>query len=67
MTQIIIKGGNLSKTEFSSVEELYVYLKEKLAPLKLYLIDEEIISVESLKKIEISKNNPHRKLTDFQE
>lgn len=66
MTQITIKKGNLSKTEFNSAEELYIYLKEKLAPLKLYLIDEESISEESLKKIELSKNNLDKKLKDFQ-
>lgn len=66
MTQITIKKGNLSKTEFNSAEELYIYLKEKLAPLKLYLIDEESLSEESLKKIELSKNNLDKKLKDFQ-
>ena len=57
MTQITIKKGSLSKTEFNSAEELYVYLKEKLTPLKLYLIDEESISEESLTKIKNSKNS----------
>ena len=66
MTQITIKKGFMSKTEFNSTEELYIYLKEKLTPLKLYLIDEESISVESLAKIKNSKNSQNKKLTDFQ-
>ncbi len=66
MTQITIKKGFMSKTEFNSTEELYIYLKEKLTPLKLYLIDEESISAESLAKIKNSKNSQNKKLTDFQ-
>ncbi len=65
MTQITVKKGTLSKTEFNSAKELFIYLKDKLAPLKLYLIDEQEISTESLKKIELSKNDLHKKLTDF--
>jgi len=48
------------------VEELYIYLKEELNPLKLFLIDEENLSKASLDKIKKSKNNTNRKLTDFQ-
>ncbi|MBK5213038.1 MAG: hypothetical protein JJE55_05185 [Flavobacteriaceae bacterium] len=66
MTNITIKKGKLSKTEFNSTQELYIYLKEKLSPLKLYLVDDESISDESLKKIKHSKNNSHKILTDFQ-
>jgi hypothetical protein len=41
MTTITIKNGQkrFRKTNFETVEELYVYLKEELNPLKLFLID----------------------------
>lgn len=66
MTNITIKNGKLSKTEFNSTEELFIYLKEKLSPLKLYLVDDESISEESLIKIERSRSNLNKKITDFQ-
>ncbi len=66
MTNITIKNGTLSKTEFNSTQELFIYLREELSPLKLYLVDDESISEESLKIIERSKNNSRKKLTDFQ-
>jgi len=68
MTTITIKNGQkkFRKTNFETVEELYIYLKEELNPLKLFLIDEENLSKASLDKIKKSKNNTNRKLTDFQ-
>lgn len=68
MTTITINNdqNKFSKTSFETLEELYVFLKEELTPLKLYLVDDEDLSEKSLKKIEESKNNPNRKLTDFQ-
>lgn len=66
MTQITIKKGKLSKTEFNSAKELFIFLKEKLTPLKLYFVDEDRIAAESLKKIELSKNNPNKQLSNFQ-
>ena len=63
---ITIKDGNLSKTNFNSTQDLFIYLRKELSPLKLYLIDEDYLSEESLKKIKESRNNPNKKLTDFQ-
>lgn len=63
---ITIKDGKLSKTNFNSTQDLFIYLRKELTPLKLYLIDEDYLSEESLKKIEMSRNNPNKKLTDFQ-
>ncbi|MCD4793996.1 MAG: hypothetical protein K8R54_12230 [Bacteroidales bacterium] len=66
MMTITIKDGKLSKTNFNSTQDLFIYLRKELTPLKLYLIDEDYLSEESLKKIEMSRNNPNKKLTDFQ-
>ena len=63
---ITIKDGNLSKTNFNSTQDLFIYLRKELSPSKLYLIDEDYLSEESLKKIKESRNNPNKKLTDFQ-
>jgi hypothetical protein len=67
MTTITINQEveGLSKTEYSTVEELFKALK-KIAPLKFYQADTEEFSDETLKNIEISKNNPNRRLTNFQ-
>jgi len=68
MTTITIKNGQkrFRKTNFNTAEELFIYLKEELNPLKLFLVDEENLSKESLDKIKKSKNNTNRNLTDFQ-
>lgn len=67
MTTITINQEveGLSKTEYSTVEELFKALK-KIAPLKFYQADADEFSNESIKKIEKSKNNLNRKLTNFQ-
>ena len=67
MTAITIKQGKLSKTVFNSTQDLFIFLREELTPLKLYQIDEDSISTESLKKIEKSRNNHNKRLTDFRE
>jgi len=53
MTTITIKNGQkrFRKTNFDTAEELFIYLKEELSPLKLFLIDEENLSEKSLEKI----------------
>ncbi len=68
MTTITIKNGfkNNTKTQFETVQELFIFLRNELTPLKLYQIDEEALSEESMEKIKKSINNPNRKLTDFQ-
>jgi hypothetical protein len=66
MTTITIKNGELSKTFFNSTQDLFVFLREELSPLKLYQIDEDSLSEESLSKIKKSIGNPNKKLTDFQ-
>lgn len=66
MTTITIKNGKLPKNNFDSTQELFVYLREKLSPIQLFAIEEENLSEQSLDKIMKSKNNPKKKLTDFQ-
>ena len=68
MTTITIKNGfkKNTKTQFETVQELFIFLRDELTPLKLYQIDEEELSEKSMEKINKSKNNPNRKLTDFQ-
>ena len=51
MTTITIKNGSLKKTNFSNSKDLFLYLKQELNPLKIYLVDEESISETSLQKI----------------
>ena len=67
MTTITIKSGeNLSRTIFNSTQDLSIFLREELTPLQLFQIDEESLSEETLYKIKRSRNNPDKKLTDFQ-
>jgi len=66
MMTITIKDGKLSKTDFNSTQDLFIFLRKELSPLKLNLIDEDSLSEESLEKIKKSINNPNKKLTDFQ-
>ena len=57
MMTITIKDGKLSKTDFNSTQDLFIFLRKELSPLKLNLIDEDYLSEESLEKIRKSKNN----------
>lgn len=66
MTTITIKNGKLSKMNFESAQDLFVYLRKKLSPLQLFAIDENSLSEESLDKIKKSMSNPNKNLTDFQ-
>jgi hypothetical protein len=67
MTTITIKNGeNLSQTFFNSTQDLFIYLRKELTPLKLYQIDESSLSKDSLEKVNKSINNPNKNLTDFQ-
>ncbi len=67
MTTITVNRGlnKNPKTKFDTAQELFIYLREKLFPIKLYQVDEESLSNSSIEKIEESRNNPNRKLADF--
>ena len=67
MTTITINENieGLQKTNFETIEELFVTLK-KISPLKLYQVDTDEFPPDVLERIEKSKNNPKRKLSNFQ-
>ena len=58
-----IKG--LPKKNFESLEELFKTLKE-LSPVQLYQVDVDEFPPEVMERIEKSKNNPNKKLSNFQ-
>ncbi len=67
MTTITIKNGeDFSQTIFNSTQDLFIYLRKELTPLKLYQIDEDSLSKDSLDKVKKSIVNPNKNLTDFQ-
>ena len=66
MTTITIEEDiALKSTQFKTVQELMIALRS-LSPLELFEVDEEDISPESLKKINLSRKNQQKNLTDFQ-
>lgn len=66
MTTITINEDiDLKRTTFDNVEQLFEALRET-SPLRLHLADIEEFSEETRKKVEDSRNNPSKKLTNFQ-
>lgn len=67
MTTITINENiqGLPKNNFDSLEELFNVLKD-YSPVKLYHVDEDDIAPDTIERINQSKNNPHKKLTNFQ-
>jgi len=57
-----IKG--LPKNNFDSIEELFEVLKD-FSPVKLYHVDSDEFAPDVLERIQHSKNNPNKKLTNF--
>lgn len=58
-----IKG--LPKNNFDSLEELFKTLKE-FAPIQLYQVDADEFPPEVMERIEKSRNNPNKLLSNFQ-
>ncbi len=58
-----IKG--LPKSNFDSLDELFRTLKE-LSPVQLYQVDADEFPPEVMERIEKSKNNSNKKLSNFQ-
>jgi hypothetical protein len=58
-----IKG--LPKTNFDNLEDFFETLKD-ISPVKLYQVDADEFPPEVMERIEKSKNNPDKKLSDFQ-
>lgn len=57
-----IKG--LPKNNFDTLEELFKTLKE-FAPVQLIQVDADEFPVEVMERIEKSRNNPNKKLSNF--
>jgi hypothetical protein len=55
----------LPKNNFDSLEELFQVLKE-FSPLQLYHVDSDEFSPDVMVRIQYSKNNTNKKLTNFQ-
>lgn len=67
MTTITIKENvkGLPKNNFDSLEELFKTLKE-LSPVQLYQVDADEFPSEVMERIEKSRNNPNKRLSNFQ-
>ena len=67
MTTITIENGEkLPKTRFRTTKELYIYLREKLSPVSIYLVDDKDIPENILKNIEKAENEGEDDVIDFQ-
>lgn len=51
------------KTNFENPKELYIYSREKLSPVSIYLVDENIVTKSIINSIENTANNKDVKLT----
>jgi len=67
MTTITINENieGLPKVNFDSLEELFKALKE-VSPIKLYQVDADAFPSDVVERIEKSKSNPNKKLSNFQ-
>ena len=67
MTTITIEDGEkLPKTKFRTAKELYIYLRDKLSPVSIYLIDDEDIPDSIRKNIEKAEREGEDDAIDFQ-
>jgi hypothetical protein len=57
-----IKG--LPKYNFDSIEEMFEVLSG-FSPVKLYHVDSDEFAPDVMERIQHSKNNPNKKLTNF--
>ena len=67
MTTITIKNGQkqFTKTSFDTVKELFVYLREKLSPVSIYLVDDSDIPESINKSIEKAAREGEGDTIDF--
>ncbi|RLD30649.1 MAG: hypothetical protein DRJ02_10220 [Bacteroidetes bacterium] len=66
MTTITIENGEkLRKTKFRTAKELYIYLRNKLSPVSIYLVDDEEIPESILKNIEKAEQEGEDDAIDF--
>ena len=67
MTTITINEKiGLPKTNFENLEELFKTLKE-FAPFQLYQVDKDEFSPDVIERVDKSRKNPNKKLTNFQD
>lgn len=66
MTTITIENGDkLPKTRFRTTKELYIYLREKLSPVSIFLVDDEDIPETIRKNIEKAEQEGENNTVDF--
>ena len=66
MTTITIKKSKgFTKTDFESPEELFAYLRDRLAPVPVYLVDDEKIPTDLLDSIKNAEEEGEDGLVDF--
>ena len=53
------------KTSFNTAKELYAYLSEELAPVSVFLVDDETIPLSIYKSIEEDEQEGESDLVDF--
>ena len=67
MTTITINKGlkKGSKTQFETAQELFIYLREKLFPVQIFLVDDDDIPSSIKTSIEKSEQESESDLIDF--
>lgn len=66
MTTITIKKSKgFSKTDFESPKELFEYLRDKLTPVPVYLVDNNEIPENLRKSIEEAESEGEKDIVDF--
>jgi len=67
MTTFTIKKDfkNNTKTEFETARELFIYLREKLTPISIFLVDDNTIPESIRASIEKSEQEGENNLIDF--
>ena len=67
MTTITIKKSKgFSKTNFESPQELYAFLRDKLSPVPIFLVDDEGIPESILDSINKAESEGDDDIIDFQ-
>ena len=65
MTTITIENGDkLMKTRFRTTKELYIYLRERLSPVSVFLVDDEDIPETIRKNIEKAEQAGENDIVD---
>jgi hypothetical protein len=66
MTTITIKDSSeLYKTEFDTTRELYIYLRKKLSPVSIFLVDDNNVPEFVLKSVKNAAEEGEDDLINF--